>query len=161
MALERMLDSPLLGGAEKLQEADTVFLSLNGGNDMNIGETKKTFEAASKFINKDAKLIISANTDQSFGDLIQLTAVAIKYDRKDKKEVVSRSDSFGVESVLPASKQEAPEPDLLSGAFEQGELPLQNISRGIFLNTTPVTYDGEDLDVPTFQRRMIIIDKGV
>jgi cell division protein FtsZ len=161
LALERMLDSPLLGGAEKLQDADTVFLSLNGGDDMNIGETKKTFEAASKFINKDAKLVISANTDQSFGDLIQLTAVAIKYDRRDKKDVVSRSDSFGVESVLPVSKQDVPEPDLLSGAFEQGELPLQNISRGIFLNTTPVTYDGEDLDVPTFQRRMINIDKGV
>ena len=44
--------------------------------------------------------------------------------------------------------------------FEQGELPLQNVSKGIFLNTTPVNHNGEDLDVPTYQRKMIIIDKG-
>ena len=39
-------------------------------------------------------------------------------------------------------------------------LELQSYSKGIFANLPPTKYKEEDLDIPTFQRRNITIDKG-
>ena len=64
IALQRMLDSPLLGGIEKIREADTVIVSLTGGKDLKIDETKKTLEAFEKFISSDCNLIVGANTSE-------------------------------------------------------------------------------------------------
>lgn len=157
LALERMLESPLLGGPNQMKEADALFLVMTGGPDLNIGETKLAFEAAAKFISPDSKVIVGTNTDPAYSDFVQITAITVKFDKKETKEESRSNESFGFEpspvrtkvSVPPAAKD-----------FEQGELPLQNISKGIFLNTTPVNYNGEDLDVPTYQRKMIKIDRG-
>lgn len=159
IALQRMLDSPLLGGVEKLREADTVIVSLTGGSDMKIDETKKTLEAFEKFISADCELIVGANTAESYGSQIQITAIAIKFDRQKNKKSAPSSVIPGLQE--PEPEAERPKPASLFGSdLEQGELPLQNISRGIFLNTSPVIHQGDDLDVPTFQRKGIIIDKG-
>ena len=157
LALEHMLESPLLGGTSQMKEADALFLVMTGGMDLNIGETKMAFEAAAKFINPDSRVIVGANTDPAYNDLVQITAITVKFDKKETKEDSRRNESFGFDPspVRTMVNNTAP----VKG-FEQGELPLQNISKGIFLNTTPVNYNGEDLDVPTYQRTMVIIDRG-
>ena len=44
---------------------------------------------------------------------------------------------------------------------EQLALPnLDVVEKGIMENTTPVMLDGEDLDVPTFIRRSLVIELG-
>ena len=158
LALERMLESPLLGGTTQLKEADALFLVMTGGPDLNIGETKMAFEIAAKFISDDSKVIVGTNTDPAYADFVQITAITVKFDKKETKEDLRRNIEFGdsrsnqVRTTVNTIEQ--------PNVFEQGELPLQNVSKGIFLNTTPVNHNGEDLDVPTYQRKMIIIDKG-
>ncbi|MCP3967723.1 MAG: hypothetical protein GY750_00175 [Lentisphaerae bacterium] len=160
LALERLLDSPMLGGAAKINEADAVIVSLTGGNDLKIDETRKVLDAFQKFTPENARIVVGANTDQLYQDKVQISAIAINFDKKKTSESVStRNDSFGLEQATMKS----PEPtqlDFEGSSLEQGELPLQNLSRGIFLNSTPINVNGEDLDIPTFQRKMIIIDKG-
>ena len=159
IALQRMLDSPLLGGMEKLKEADTVIVSLTGGKDLKIDETKKTLEAFEKFVNPECNLIVGTNTAENHEGQIQITAVAIKFDTQKIKKETPVNMNFGVKKAQ--TPEEKSKLDSLFGAeLEQAELPLQNISRGIFLNTSPINHQGEDLDVPTFQRKGIIIDKG-
>ena len=159
IALQRMLDSPLLGGMEKIQEADTVIVSLTGGNDLQIDETRKTLESFEKFVRPECNLIVGTNTSENYGDQVQITAIAIKFDKHTIKPEVTQQMNFGVEKTQ--EPEEKPKLDSLFGTeLEQAELPLQNISRGIFLNTSPISHQGDDLDVPTFQRKGIIIDKG-
>lgn len=160
IALQRMLDSPLLGGIEKIKEADTVIVSLTGGNDLKIDETKKTLEAFEKFISPDCNLIVGANTSGSYGDQVQITTIAIKFDGQSVKQDVPQQMNFGAEKIKEVQEDKSKLVDLFGAEFEQAELPLQNISRGIFLNTSPINHQGEDLDVPTFQRKGIVIDKG-
>jgi cell division protein FtsZ len=161
IALQRMLDSPLLGGMEKIKEADTVIVSLTGGSDLKIDETKKTLEAFEKFISPECNLIVGANTAENYGDQVQITAIAVKFDAQSVKNDQPQQMNFGVEKIKETPEDKSRLDDLFGGAeLEQAELPLQNISRGIFLNTSPINYQGEDLDVPTFQRKGIIIDKG-
>ncbi|MBP3395428.1 MAG: hypothetical protein J6M38_12980 [Lentisphaeria bacterium] len=52
----------------------------------------------------------------------------------------------------PQKKQQA---DMVQDTFK-----LETISKGIFSKSAAVKYRDEDLDVPTFQRRGIAIDKG-
>ena len=159
IALQRMLDSPLLGGMEKIKEADTVIVALTGGKDLKIDETKKTLESFEKFVSPECNLIVGANTAENYGDQVQITAIAIKFDKHSVSQETSQQTSFGIKK--DPEPEEKPKLDSLFGSeFEQAELPLQNISRGIFLNTSPIIHQGEDLDVPTFQRKGIIVDKG-
>ena len=44
--------------------------------------------------------------------------------------------------------------------MEQGMLDLQSFSKGIFADLPVTKYKDEDLDIPTFQRRGVSIDKG-
>ncbi|MDD5727445.1 MAG: hypothetical protein PHV59_02670 [Victivallales bacterium] len=155
IALQRLLDSPLLGGAEKLKEADAVIVSLTGGKDLKLDETRKTLETFEKFINPQCNLIIGANTAEDYDGQLQITAIAVKFDQQPPPEEPAFKTP---ETKIP---EDQPKLNSLFGAdLEQAELPLQNISRGIFLNTSPVLHQGEDLDIPTFQRKGIIIDKG-
>ena len=41
---------------------------------------------------------------------------------------------------------------------DQQQLPLINISKGRFDKGEPTLHDGEDLDIPTYQRRNIILN---
>ncbi len=159
IALQRMLDSPLLGGIEKIKEADAVIVSLTGGSDLKIDETKKTLEAFEKFVRPECNLIVGANTAEDYGNQVQITTIAIKFDVQSIPSDQPQQMNFGVEKIKETPEDKSKLDDLF-GELEQAELPLQSISRGIFLNTSPVNYQGEDLDVPTFQRKGIIIDKG-
>ncbi len=160
IALQRMLDSPLLGGMEKIKEADTVIVSLTGGKDLKIDETKKTLESFEKFVSPECNMIVGTNTAENYGDQVQITVIAIKFDEQSIKNEVPQQMNFGVEKVQAAQENKSKLNDLFGAKLEQAELPLQSISRGIFLNTSPINYQGEDLDIPTFQRKGIIIDKG-
>ena len=161
MALERVLSSPLLGGPDKIKNAHAVFISVTGGNDLQIGEVKKALESVQSLARKNAKMIIGANTDDAYNGKVQITLITVNFEdvpADDVEEMVSEK-TFVHESapaVSAAAIQELP----LSSEYEQQELPLVQISRGIFLNFSPSMYEGIDLDIPTFQRLNLVIDKG-
>ncbi|OGV37670.1 MAG: hypothetical protein A2020_14965 [Lentisphaerae bacterium GWF2_45_14] len=161
MALERVLSSPLLGGPGKIKNAHALFISVTGGSDLQIGEVKKALESVQSLARKNARMIIGANTDDAYNGKIQITLITVNFEdvaSDDVEEFVSEK-TFVQESAITASSSSAPEPPL-SSEYEQQELPLLQISRGIFLNSSPSMYDGLDLDIPTFQRLNLVVDKG-
>ncbi|MPN44070.1 hypothetical protein SDC9_191631 [bioreactor metagenome] len=86
--------------------------------------------------------------------MVQIAALAIRYDPVQETTVSQAStDSLW---ISPPVRQTASE----KSTFEQGLLNLQSYSKGIFANVAPAKYKDEDLDIPTFQRRGISIDKG-
>jgi len=162
LALERMLQSPFLGSADQLKNAHAAVIIVTGGPDLQMGELKKAFEVVEKFIPGQVKLITGAATDPAFADCIQVTTVAVRYD-KAEVPMVEAAPEIGSAASNSVNTIRTSANDLFSDAaepLEQGELPLQSISKGIFVNSTPFIYNGEDLDIPTFQRKMVIIDKG-
>ena len=157
LAIERMLASPFLGGVSKLESSDAVIVSLTGGPDLEIGEMKKALETVSSLVGGHAELIVGANTDASLECKVQMTVLAIKYDRMPEKPSVSQekaqhwgSGSRGLKQAKSPTAQD----------LEQGLLELQSYNKGIFSNVAPTKYKDEDLDIPTFQRRSVAIDKG-
>ena len=160
LALERMLESPFMGTRKQLQEADIVFFILAGGDEMNLGEMKKTLESAEKFVGEKTRLIVGSKTDPGYNGTVQITAIAVKFDPGQEIPPAVQPAPVIQPALEPETTPRTTNYVKPEGLFEQAELPLQNISKGIFLNTTPVTHNGEDLDIPTYQRKMAVIDKG-
>jgi cell division protein FtsZ len=159
LALERMLESPLLGGIEHLESAHALILTLTGGTDLQIGEMKKTLETVERFCGENCRIIIGTNTDEAYEGKLQLTCVAIHYEEAPPPPVRAQSTTSPIFTTPVKKNSEKPSKQNID-EFEQGELPLQNLSKGIFLNSTPTKYDNLDLDIPTFQRELIHVDKG-
>ena len=59
------------------------------------------------------------------------------------------------EPPQPSSAAEA-----ASVPLEQGVFELQIFNKGAFANVAPTLFKGEDLDIPTYQRREAMINKG-
>ncbi len=157
LAIERMLASPFLGGVSKLESSDAVIVSLTGGPDLEIGEMKKALETVSSLVGGHAELIVGANTDPALECNVQMTVVAIKYDRLPEKPLVSQEKAQHWGSGSRGLKQAKAQ---AQDKMEQGFLELQSYNKGIFSNVAPTKYKDEDLDIPTFQRRSVSIDKG-
>ncbi len=149
-ALEKMLKSPLLGGVDKLAQADVVIFSLIGDAGLSIGEVRSVLEKAASFIGKEAKLITGASADPAFDNEIQICALAVKFDVAE--EVDAAVASAEVQKVRTRSRKNIVQD---SGEVEQLTFALNTMSKGIMDKTTPVIWNGEDLDFPTFQRRLL------
>ena len=143
IALERLLASPLLGGTENIREANAVILTLTGGPELSIAEMKHSLEAVQRHTEKDTKLIVGANTDPLYAGRIQLTLVAVRYEFSP--------DAPEFTEVADFPKQALP---------DQPELPLLPVSKGIFTNTSRNISSSQDLDIPTFLRQGVHLDKG-
>ncbi len=154
IAVQCMLESPFLGGRSFLKKADAILLTVSGGGNMTLAEMKRSLEHASAALPPDAETIFGFNTYPENPDFFQVTAVAIHYSEdKPVRKQTAKAVSAGTDH---RETQKQSQPDM----FYQGELGLTNLSRGIFDKLPVAKYKDTDLDVPTFQRLNLTIDKG-
>ncbi len=149
-AFSRLLESPLLGGPSRLCDADAVILTLTGSPALSLSDAQSVFAIASKHIGKKNRILMGAAVDPAWQDVFQFTALTIKYEEEPIKPAAEKRKS----------KRAAREEE--SGDMIQQTLPWTDAeySKGIMEKTTPVRWKGEELDVPTFQRRNQIVDTG-
>ena len=161
-AVEKMMLSPLLGGPAELQRADAVAFTIIGGPQLSLGEAKTALELANKQLDKSVErnVLIGAGTAPEWQDFIQVTALAVRYtDKAPIKPVSTAPTAKTAVHRRPASIQRKVA-EAADSAFVQQTLELDTIDKGIMENTSPDFFNGEDLDIPTFKRRGIIIDPG-
>ena len=152
-----MLASPLLGGPQVLKAADAAVVSMMGGNDLSLGDVKNTLELVAKYLPADAEQLTAASSRPDWQGARQLCVLTIKYS-EPTPELHPRA----------SASRPRPEPQRRPAAGggsspragEQLEFELDPISKGIMERTTPVIWNNEDLDEPTFKRRKLVIDDG-
>ena len=152
-AIENMLDSPLLGGCSNLKTADAVIFNILGGPSLSIGDVQTIFSKSADFISRGTCVLTSAATSPEWEDMIQFTALAIKYKQPLRPQAESKQNS------LPA-REEAGDSLFSTSAMEQPALPFAPVSKGIMESTLKVIWQGKDLDIPTYIRDEISIDIG-
>lgn len=151
-SLERMFHSPLLGGLDKLAEADAVLVSVQGGPELSLGDAKHLLDQFHEELKTDASILVGASTSENFAGKLQICVVTIKFEQENlvddaPKKITSRNPKLKTANTI--------------GDMIQDELPLlETVSKGIMENTTPVIYNGENLDIPTFKRRNLLVDNG-
>ncbi len=154
VAMERLLHSPLLGGADKIGEADAVILSLIGGPELTLAESKQMLELSGRMVKNRAQLIVGASTGEEWAGKIMLSAVTVKFDGEhEAKEVLQKSaDRTPRRTRTPRQEQEANGDQLF--------LPLEPVSKGIMERGAQVRWNNEELDIPTYRRRNLSVDDG-
>ncbi|MBE6357777.1 MAG: hypothetical protein E7057_00840 [Lentisphaerae bacterium] len=150
-AMDKMLSSPLLGGPESLDNADAVAFSLLGGPELSLGSARAVLDLCARQVDQDLekRLLMGASTAEEFAGKIMLTVLTVRY----LDNPVQTGDNRQKRSVDRHNNTDM-------GGGEQLPLPLIVEDKGIMENTTPVMFDSEDLDVPTFRRRGLVIDSG-
>lgn len=151
-ALNSLMDSPFLGGAAKLKDADVVILNLTGSEELTIGDVRRTLEVAGTLPGTEARVLAGANMRKGLDKAVHLTAIAIKYDERETAaaEVKPRAGKASRRTRKTAENNQP----------VQQMLPLTIASCGIFEGKTPTVIDGVNMDIPAFVRRQVAVDTG-
>ena len=155
VSIEKLLDSlfssPLLGGPEQLLHADTVVISLLGGEELTLSNAKSIMEPIKKQLGKNCNLIVGINTSPTWKDKVQLTALTVKF---DDIAVENKTSSLRGKTPRKKSTRTDESDDLFDMGGEQLTLfATATQQKGIMENTIPVIFENEDLDIPTFIRK--------
>lgn len=159
-ALKNLFSSPLLGGKQRIKTSDALIVSLTGGSDLSIGELRYALDTVSSFAGENTEIIVGANVDKLYEEKVQLTVIPITYDKTSTISATIEEKGLFIKPTTHTSVIRNVNRLLKQKDADQPELPLATRSRGIFTPTTQTLYNGEDLDIPTFQRKDIHIDKG-
>jgi len=81
--------------------------------------------------------------------------LALKYETPPEKDTRKFVVPKTADTLIEPDEDEKPQGPLMQEEFE-----LTSFSRGIFENMPPTKYQDEDLDIPTYQRRNVSIDRG-
>jgi cell division protein FtsZ len=155
-AAQSALHSPLLEDGAALANAESVLVSILGGPDMAIREVESIMNALRKVVRKDAHIFMGTAIDEHWKDTISVTLVASQFWSEEEP-------GPGAE-VSGTSPEESPKPAAggkrkKRTSATQPQLGFEALSKGIFKDVEPTIYQGEDLDIPTFVRRRVMIEK--
>jgi cell division protein FtsZ len=184
---ERLLHHPLLEEGRVLNDAATALVSLVGGPDMSLAEVNHVMEQISRQC-EYAHIIVGASIEPSHTGRLAVTLLSSRRGAREKAAGAAAEPSAaelaprepllvepGAENRL-ASRYVAPPPaitpenagQLLQNLpprarrkaikLVQGQLPLEVISRGRFDKGEPTIRSGQDLDVPTYLRRNLVLN---
>jgi cell division protein FtsZ len=150
-ALKGLLEGPVFDGGRVLQSGRSALVCVAGGCDMTLQEAGDVMKAVSDTVPDDCSLIMGAVTNDEWVNRIMVSVFV-----SDRKRVVKSTPGGG--SVVSGgggnhrtrrsrkrTLQEKLKPDLLK--------------RGRFKDVEATIMDGTDLDIPTFIRQEIEIEK--
>lgn len=154
--MDVILRHPQLEAGTLLGETDGIVLCLSSGEDVPMDEVEEVMSHL-RDAAPDARLLIGVHTEAGQGDglaaLVMMPRPAETTVAKADPDPVNRLEEFSEQLVT----ETAPAVPTLWTAHQQ-QLPLVNISKGRFDKGEPTLHNGEDLDIPTYQRRNIVLN---
>ncbi len=148
---------PLVGGPENLAKTDAAVLTLIGGEGLSLGEIQACMTSIQQQFPKTTRVQVGAYSDPRMQESVQLTGLLCRFAGEPSIPQAARENAAAAGTVIQGRRSGRKK---AGGEGLQGELQLQEQALGIFASSGPTTVDGENLDIPTFQRRGIYLDLG-
>lgn len=144
--IQRLNESPLLAKGRKIAEAQALLVNIIGGQDLSLGELQGIMGKIRSMAWPKARILFGALVDPAWRDRVSVTVLAAEQFR-DERSVAAKS------SPSPKATQSGTEAAGTDTIDPQGDLfPVEGPS-GRFDKVQPTYHGGQDLDIPTFQRR--------
>ncbi|MBN2068067.1 MAG: cell division FtsZ family protein [Opitutales bacterium] len=160
-ALKSLDQCPLLHLPENYasQKADVLILNVTGGTDLGMSQVNRILDAVSEKFSSKENTILSAAQDASMTRVIYITVIGVS-DLNGNGPARIRKHTPAAVPVIHTEQAEkelrkARKPQRVDQ--EEFAFPSDRDNRGLFEDTEPNVYDGEDLDIPTFLRRSLKI----
>jgi cell division protein FtsZ len=161
-AVESLLTGPLMERGKLAERARLLMLSIVGGPDLTLKEIGQLMDRISSTVRPECRVVMGTSVDDGWIGRISLMAI-VGEKRKVRPQVeievpqqpVSEHPAEGppLSPITPQpSKKRKRRP-------RQERLKLEASGRGRFKDVEPTILDGEDMDVPTFIRRGMRIEK--
>lgn len=162
--IEKALDSlgkgALLNRGRALAEARVALVNIMGGDDLTMKEIKSVRSGLAELVPEDCRILLSTVIDDSWNsDRVVLSILM------SEEWVASRPKAPVVSlpvTPVPAAKgkgHRAEHRALPITPEVQPDLPFETRTTGRFKGSEPTIVDGEDFDMPTYQRRHIAIER--
>jgi len=151
--MDAIANHPFIETQRHLASAEGLIISLAGGESLAMAEVHEFVEYL-KAAAPEAQLALGVHVEESLGDY--LGAMVLVPCEKPEASPVNRLPTEvdaepETEPQLPLQLPEIPN-------FAQQQLPLVAVSKGRFDKGEPTLHDGEDLDVPTYLRRNMLLN---
>ncbi len=155
-AVRRALASPLFGGGLALGEAAAAVVAVVGGPDLTFLEVERAMETVHNAMRKDARLFSGTVVDDNWRGACAVTILAA--------EIWTEEDVADIKGAAAAGKDApatAPGPrrKRQGGQAQQHVLSFEATGKGIFKDVEPTNLDGQDMDLPTYLRKGMVIEK--
>ncbi|MCH2207903.1 MAG: cell division FtsZ family protein [Lentisphaerales bacterium] len=156
-AIKDLLECPTLGGSETLENCNTAIVTLLAGPDLNMNDINSCISHIKELFTEDCEVNVGVATSSDRENYLQLTLLTIK----DRKKDAQQEDLFGP-APKKTTRRKPPKKEKKEATVYniQGELPLQELTSGIFENSTPTMHNGQNLDIPTYLRQGLTLDIG-
>jgi cell division protein FtsZ len=155
-AVEGALHSPLVNNGQALAEAESILVSILGGSDLALREIETIMSAIRNFCRQDAHLTVGTTIDPQWQDAVSVTIIASQFWRTEPEPAAEpppfQLETGDTEPPSSGKRKKRAKPT-------QGQLGFDAIGKGIFKDVDPTLLNGEDLDIPTFHRRRVAIEK--
>ena len=152
--MDAILRHPQLEAGRLLGKTDGIVLCLSSGEDLPMDEVEEVMNHL-RDAAPAAKLLLGVHTEAGQGNgLIALVMMPQQIENtavEEEPEPVNRLEE------LPPEPETASVTPTLWTAHQQ-QLPLVNISKGRFDKGESTLHNGKDLDIPTYQRRNIVLN---
>jgi cell division protein FtsZ len=180
--IEKLLAHPLLEGGQTLEDSAAVLVNLTGGGDLTMVEVDLVMKAIQAKCD-GAQVLVGAAIEEGLHDFLSVTVVAARSTKDAPVSPVGRETKPAFDTQFlsraaeprPGSRFVPPPPVLppekmeqmlarqgrgkkTSPKMRQGQLPLEILSKGRFDKSEPTIHKGEDLDVPTYIRRGVVLN---
>jgi cell division protein FtsZ len=153
--VESLLTGPLVEGGRVIADARSLLVSIMGGPDLglrDVGDIMKAIEAKAR---QDCHIAMGTAIDDTLHEKLSVIIVASEEEVAASGEAETPQVAEAVRMVEKTGRgrkkgQTRP---------EQGQLGLGPADRGRFKGVDPTLLDGEDLDIPTYLRRRLNVEK--
>ena len=156
-ALNDIQSCPLLLSDSVLADAQSITVGLMVGPDTTLVQTTEFMDAFSKSLNSRAHLAVGLATDPRWED--QFSVVVLAAESWGAGGPDPHQEEFSLDGAASALLQSQPKRRKRKTRSTQAKLRLDVTGKGRFKNVEPTVLDGEDLDIPTFVRRGIVIER--
>ncbi|MBM4143220.1 MAG: cell division protein FtsZ [Lentisphaerae bacterium] len=161
-AVAAVLEGPLMARGKVVAEAKSLLVSIVGGADLMLQEVGDIVNAIKRKAGADAEIEVGTAMDDALRGRVALAVIASEL--RSAPDAEAEADGDAKPDVPPSRKPaDAGEPRSRErrrrGEPKQTRLNLETAGRGRFKDTEPTMLDGQDLDVPTFVRRGIRVER--
>ena len=147
--MDAILKHPFLEAENHLREAEGLLISLAGNESLSMAEVHEFVEHL-KAAAPEAQLALGVHIDESLGKYLGAMVMIPCVGAPEPEPPVNRLLAEA-EGELPLGPADIPN-------LAQQQLPLVAVSKGRFDKGEPTVHDGENLDVPTFLRRNLLLN---
>ncbi len=141
---------PLLQSPEFARKADRLLVSILGGPGLTLQDVRTLMDAVAEQFGRDPLVIPGAAMDDAMGDRVEIVVLGT-CELGGRRQTPRRASARD----RAAAAAGAPEPAPAEAAQNEFAFGTETESRGYFDKTDRNLFEGQDLDIPTYQRKGI------